>query len=273
MDEEQEAQTTLLVDFESILGYVSLFDGLASNGSGAARGEVIAKVRQVQGDLGFRVAVRCRLTDHAQIVTHSGNQVPKFFDNSRLRKSLTVEKVKDFPRRFFLDILQLKFESLGVPEHGLMQVVDELAPALGHLPGKEAVQREAATAGPVVGVIEVRPDPVRIQLVSAGQTCQTSPHDRNSHIRTRQWVRNAKAKGRGAPSDHARRGQLARVCKELTPAGAPRICADLYVSDLLQTLTRRDVVLFAIVGDPDCAREAFKRQRTTHMLPPQRISS
>lgn len=32
-----------------------------------------------------------------------------------------------------------EFESLGVAEHGLMQVVDELTPALGHLHGKEAV--------------------------------------------------------------------------------------------------------------------------------------
>src|SRR5262245_11837934 len=259
MDEEQKAQTTLLVDFEPILGYVGLFDGLASNGSGAARGEVIAKVRQVQGDLGFRVAVRCRLTDHAQIVTHSGNQVPKFFDNSRLRKSLTVEKVKDFPRRLFLDILQLKFESLGVPEHGLMQVVDELTPAFGHLPGKEAVQREASAADPVVGVIEVRPDPVHIELVSAGQTRQAGPHDRNSHGRTRQRGRQAEAKRRGSPSDRAGHGQLARVYKELTPADAPRICVGFYVSGSLQTFTRRDVVLFAIVGDPDRAREASKR--------------
>src|SRR5262249_28668229 len=170
MDEEQEAQTTLPVDFESILGYVGFFDGFARNGSGATRGEVIAKVRQVQGDLGIRVAVRCGLSDRAQVVTHSGNQIPKFLDNSRLRKSLTVETVNAFPRTLFLDILQLEFESLGLAERGLMQVVDEPAPALGHLPGKEAVQREAAAADPVVGVVEVRPDPVHIELVSAGQT-------------------------------------------------------------------------------------------------------
>jgi hypothetical protein len=259
MNEEQEAQTTLPVDLDPILGYVSFFDGLASNGSGAASGEIIAEVRQIQGDLGFRMAVRCRLTDRAQVVTHSGNQVPKFLDNSRLRESLAVEKVKDFPRRLFLDILQFKFESLGVAEQSLMRVVDEFATALGHLPGKEAVQRKASAAGPVVGVIEVCPDPVPVEIVSAGQTRQTGPHDRNSHGRTRHRVWQAEAKGRRAPTDRAGHGQLARVCKELTPAGAPRICVGLYVSGSLQALTRRDVVLFAIVGDPDCAREASKR--------------
>jgi hypothetical protein len=59
---------------------------------------------------------------------------------------LLVEKVKDFTRRLFLSVLEREIESLGVPEQGLMQVVNELAPALGNLPGKEAAEREAAAA-------------------------------------------------------------------------------------------------------------------------------
>jgi hypothetical protein len=47
---------------------------------------------------------------------HRGDQISKFIDNCRLRKVPTVEKVKDFPRGFFLDILELESELLGVPE-------------------------------------------------------------------------------------------------------------------------------------------------------------
>src|SRR6266542_1999398 len=119
-----------------------------------------------------------------------------------------------------------------------MEVVDELAPALGHLPGKEAIKRKAATADPDACVIEVRPDPVHVELVSAGEARQTGAHNGNSHGRIRLRARQVNPKGRGQPSDRADHGQLTRCCEELTPARAPRSRAALYGSVMRQPLTR-----------------------------------
>jgi hypothetical protein len=137
MDEEQKGQTTLLVDLEPVFRDVGLFDGLAHNASRVTRLKVLTQVCKVEYSIGVRVAVRGWLTYRSQVVTHGGDQMPKFIDDCRLGKVLCVEKVKDFTWGLFFDVLEREIESLGVPEQGLMQVVNELAPRSATWPGKK----------------------------------------------------------------------------------------------------------------------------------------
>jgi len=205
MDEEQKAQTTLLVDLESVLRDVGLFDGFARNLSGATRLEVLTEVCKVEYSIGVRVAVRRWLTYCAQVVTHGGDQIPKFVDDCRLRKVLPVEKVKDFTPGLFLNVLEREIESLGVPEQGFMQVVNELAPALGNLAREEAAEREAAAADSIACIVQRRVNTVVVELVPTGQARQTTPHDRHSHGRTRRRSRQGVAqrpRDRANPADH-----------------------------------------------------------------------
>jgi hypothetical protein len=168
MDEEQKAQTTLLVDFEPVLRDVGLFDGLAHNAACVAGLDVFTKVGKVEYSIGICVPLLRWLAYRSQVITHFGDQIPKFVDDGRLGKVLPVEKIKDFPRGF-LNVLEGEIESLGIPEHGLMQVVNELAPALGNLAGEKAAKRKATAAGSIACIIQHRANTVVVKLVPAGE--------------------------------------------------------------------------------------------------------
>lgn len=66
---------------------------------------------------------------------------------------MPVEKVKDFTRGLFLNVLEREIESLGVPEQGLVQVVNELTPALSDLGGEEAAEREASATDSIACIV------------------------------------------------------------------------------------------------------------------------
>ena len=94
---------------------------------------------------------------------------------------------------------------------------------------------------------------------------EARPHDRNSHIpdlAAEPPASHGAAAGRPTPipADH---GWLAHVCEELTPAGTLCRRASFYGSCVLQTLARRDVVLFAMCEAILIARARFLKMATT----------
>jgi hypothetical protein len=109
---------------------------------------------------------------------HRGNERPVFLDHSGFRDVIAIEQVEHLAR-LLLDVLERQAIALGVADHHLVQVVDQLAAALDHLSGKLAGQRKASAADARRGVVDRGGDAACCQPVRARKAGEAGADNRH----------------------------------------------------------------------------------------------
>ena len=112
----------------------------------------------------------------AKVVAHRIDERPILVDDRGLRDALPVEVIDDLALHL-VDVLARQAERVDPAEHRLVQVVDQLAAALGDLAGERVAERELAAADTVARVVEVRGDALARERVRALQAREAGADD------------------------------------------------------------------------------------------------
>ena len=168
---------------------------------------------------------------------------------------------------FLVDIFERQIESSSVPEHRLVQVVDQLAAALGDLARKEPAERPAPAAGPRVGVVECRSHPALGQRVATRQAGETGANDPHVHGGCapppgKQALHRGDERGCGG----GRSGAADRLQPVATALPGFAAAVAFNLSHPREGIVRRDTMFLTVTRDSQRAHDVGKQGRTTHAL-------